>query len=205
MKKNFRKLVSLALALLLVSALSITAFAADIGEEKAKQIALENAGYSASDTEYLVARPDFDDGVRYYDISFAIKNADGSFTEYDYDVATDGRILEKDIDKEYVPGAAKPAAPAAQGDIGKDAAAKAAIAYFGLEESAVKLIQLKKSYEDGVQVYEVEFCEPYEVKYSCDVVASSGAVVDVDKDFARGFIDKLELFFEVIFYRLFAR
>ena len=43
-----------------------------------------------------------------------------------------------------------------------------------------------------------------EVKYSCEV-HSNGAVRDVDKDYARGIFEKVELFFEVLFYNLFNR
>lgn len=214
MKKKFRKLSSLAVAFALVFALALPAFAADISAEDAKAIALKNAGYSQSEVLYLRASADYDDGVKYFDVSFAVKNADGSYLEYDYDVAaSDGRILEKDADRELVrlpqaPVSEAPApesAPAQSADIGKEAAKNAALNYFSLSSDEVKFLRVRAEYDDGVKVYDVEFCKGYEVKYSCDVVASDGSVVDADKDVARDIFDKLELFFEVFFSQLFSR
>jgi hypothetical protein len=89
-------------------------------------------------------------------------------------------------------------------DIGQAKAKELALAHFQLAEENVKFIEVRKDYDDGRLVYEVEFCEPYEVKYSCEV-HSNGAVRDVDKDYARGIFEKVELFFEVLFYNLFNR
>lgn len=212
MKKKFRKLSSLAVVFALVFALAVPALAADISAEDAKAIALKNAGYSQSEVLYLRAEADYDDGVKYFDVSFAVKNADGSYLEYDYNVAaSDGRILEKDVDRELVrlPQAPAPevkaSAPAQNGDIGKEEAKAAALKYFSLSSDEVKFLKVRAEYDDGVKVYDVEFCKGYEAKYSCDVVASDGSVVDADKDVARNIFDKLELFFEVLFAQLFSR
>ena len=97
------------------------------------------------------------------------------------------------------------AAPGARdNDIGSAKAQELALAHFQLKAEDVKFLEVKKDYDDGRLVYEVEFCEPYEVKYSCEV-HSNGAVRDVDKDYARGIFEKVELFFEVLFYNLFNR
>jgi len=217
MKKKFRKLSSLAVAFALVFALAVPALAADISAEDAKAIALKDAGYSQSEVLYLRASAEYDDGVKYFDVSFAVKNEDGSYLEYDYDVAvSDGRILEKDADREVVglpqPSVSeapapevKASAPAQSSDIGKEEAKAAALKYFSLSSDEVKFLKVRAEYDDGVKVYDVEFCKGYEVKYSCDVVASNGSVVDADKDVARNIFDKLELFFEVFFSQLFSR
>ena len=47
MKKNLKKLSSLALAFALVFSLSVSAFAADVSADKAKEIALAKAGVAA--------------------------------------------------------------------------------------------------------------------------------------------------------------
>lgn len=95
------------------------------------------------------------------------------------------------------------AAPGARdNDIGPAKAQELALAHFQLKAEDVKFLEVKKDYDDGRLVYEVEFCEPYEVKYSCEVY-SNGAVRDAEKDLARGLFDKLELFFEALVWNLF--
>lgn len=208
MKKNLKKLSSLALALLVVFSLSLSAFAADISAEGAKVIALNDAGYKVSEVSYLKAVLEYDDGVKYYDVSFYVKAADGSYLEYDYDVrVSDGKILEKDFDRENVKNNV-PANNNASANNGSDVslaqAKELALAYFGLNQSEVKFLKAAKDYDDGRAVYDVEFCVNYEVKYSCEV-GVNGVVRDAEKEAARGFFDKLELFFEALFYNLFNR
>ena len=66
-----------------------------IGESKAKQIALEKAGVSASNAEFVKAYLDYDDGVRIYDIEFYA----GDY-EYEFEInARTGKIY--DYDKDY--------------------------------------------------------------------------------------------------------
>ena len=236
MKKNLKKLSSLALSLLLVFSLSVSAFAAEVSAEQAKEIALKDAGYKAADAVYVRAEADYDDGVKEYEVEFLVKG-DGVNYEFDYEVrAADGKILSKERDVERAkaqpkaPVAEKPqpkaekaqpkaekvqpkaekvqpkaAVPAPAGDIGKDAAVKAAYEAFGVKAEDVKLIKAHKDYDDGVAVYDVEFAEGYNYKYSAEVVAASGKVVDKDKDVSRNFFDKVELFFEVLFAQLLAK
>ncbi len=200
MKKNFKKLSSLVLAFLLVFSLSFSAFAADISASKAKSIALNDAGYSSAEVSRLSAKSDYDDGVKYYDVSFYVNKSDGSVLEYDYDIrVSDGKILEKDVDVEK----GKASASSAKDDVGEDAAKKAALAHFGLKEDEVKFFEIRKDKDDGVSVYEFEFCKPYSVKYSCEVIASNGKVADAEKENVRSFGDKIELFFEVLVWNLF--
>lgn len=199
MKKNVKKLSSLALSLLLLFSLSLSAFAADISAEQAKAIALEDAGYSESQVAYIRAGVDYDDGVKEYDVEFLVKNAD-SYLEYDYEVrAADGKILSKDRDVENI----NPAV-VGSGDIGKEAALEAAYAAFGFSKDEVKLLKAEKDRDDGVIYYEVEFIKDYDCKYSCDVIAASGKVVDKESDVSRNIFDKIELFFEALFAQLFA-
>lgn len=214
MKKNLKKLSSLALAFLLVSSLSVPAFAADVSAQQAKSAALKDAGYAQSKVSGLYAELDRDDGVKHYDVSFYVKQSDGSFLEYDYEVrASDGKILQKEVEREgSKPSAQKPAAqkPAADKpavsnskNVGESKAKQAALAHFGLRAEDVKFFEARKDNDDGVKVYEFEFCKPYSVKYSCEVVASSGKVRDAEKESVRGIGDKIELFLDVLFRNLF--
>lgn len=73
-----------------------TSAAGFITEERAIEIALEKAGLTRNDVNYVKAEPDYDDRVSHYDVEFR----QGKY-EYDVEVkADDGTILsfEKDID-----------------------------------------------------------------------------------------------------------
>lgn len=97
-----KKFLSAALALIVVFTLSLTAFAADITQTKAQEIALKDAGYSESQVVFLRSQKDYDDGRSEYDVSFSVENADGSYKEYEYEIALDGRIISRDVDIERV-------------------------------------------------------------------------------------------------------
>ncbi len=65
-----------------------------IGEDRAKEIALQDAGVSESDTSFLKCEFEYDDGRAEYEIEWEIGNM-----EYDYTIdAIDGAILEKGTD-----------------------------------------------------------------------------------------------------------
>ncbi len=203
MKKNFRKLSSLALALILVLSLSVTGLAADISAEKAKEIALKDAGLSASQVSALTARADYDDGVKYFEVSFYIQNENGTYTEYDYDIkASDGRIIDKESELERSVPYKPSQSPSDKAEITAEQAREIALKHFNVSAEEIKFTETRKDYDDGKAVYEIEFCEPYSVKYTCEVVASSGAVKEAEKETVRGLGDIIELFFQVIIWQI---
>lgn len=204
MKKNLKKLLSSALAFVLTAALSVTASAADIFSDRAQEIALGDAGFTASQVSYLSVKTDYDDGVKLFDVSFVAFNADGSFTEYDYEIkAADGRILERDIDLER--GKSNQVSINGSNDIGAEQAKRIALEHFGVKAEDVRFLEVRKDYDDGRSVYEIEFCKPYTDKYSCEVASSNGLVRDAEREAVRGLFDKLELFFEVLILAILGR
>lgn len=65
-----------------------------IGVDKAKSIALKDAGLSASSVTFTKAKLDRDDGIRVYEIEFFTGSK-----EYEYEInAATGKIIDKDID-----------------------------------------------------------------------------------------------------------
>lgn len=216
MKKNLKKLSSLALAFALVFSLSASAFAADVSADKAKEVALAKAGVAAEDVLNLRAEVDYDDGLKFYDVSFLVPQADGSYLEYEVEVgAANGKVYDYDVERE---GRAKvKAEPKAEAkpkaavkvesgkDVGLAEAKKAALAHFGVNEAEVNFYEARKDYDDGVQVYEFGFAKGYEVKYSCEVVAANGLVRDAEREAVRGFGDKVELFFDLLLHALLNR
>ncbi len=67
-----------------------------IGEERAKAIALNDAGVSEDKTRSMKSKFDFDDGRAEYEVEWRVGR-----TEYDYTIdAVRGAIIGKDIDKD---------------------------------------------------------------------------------------------------------
>ena len=78
------------------AATSTSTSSTDIGAEKAKEIALQHAGVSASNAVFVKAERERDDGRLTYDVDFYAGNK-----EYDYEIlAADGTILSYDADIE---------------------------------------------------------------------------------------------------------
>lgn len=97
MKKNLRKVLAIALAIVSLFSLSISAFAADISADKAKGIALKDAGYSAQEVIRIKAEYEVDDGRKVWNVDFLAEDEKGRVVDYDYEIsAADGRILERD-------------------------------------------------------------------------------------------------------------
>ena len=69
----------------------------DIGVDKATEIALADAGFSAGDVQFTKQAADIDDGVNIYEIEFTQGE-----TQYEYDIdAATGTILGRDSDSIY--------------------------------------------------------------------------------------------------------
>ena len=67
-----------------------------IGVEKAKTIALNDAGLSASQVTFTKAQTDWDDGRMEYDVEFR-----SGGIEYEYEIdAYSGAILSRDVDRD---------------------------------------------------------------------------------------------------------
>lgn len=68
-----------------------------IGVDKAKELALQNAGVDAAAATFTKAKLDQDDGFYVYEIEFV----SGEY-EYSYELsATDGTVVDKDVDSIY--------------------------------------------------------------------------------------------------------
>ncbi len=86
-------------AVLLLSACGNNNENTKISEEKAKEIALQNAGFSKDEVTFIRTEKDRDDGRTVYEIEFYTKDR----TEYDYEIDADtGDIISYDSDAESV-------------------------------------------------------------------------------------------------------
>lgn len=68
----------------------------DIGRDKAKEIALQQAGVAEEDVTWVKVERDYDDGRLEYKVEFRLGNK-----EYEYEVdAKTGQVFERDVDVE---------------------------------------------------------------------------------------------------------
>ena len=157
---------------------SNTGSTTDIGEAKAKSVALSHAGISESSTSYIYAKKDWDDGRWVYDVEFW---ADGK--EYDYEIlASDGTILSYDYDAEYQwSGSTGTGSTSSTADIGEAKARSVALSHAGISESSTSYIYAKKDWDDGRWVYDVEFWADGK-EYDYEILASDGTILSYDYD-----------------------
>ena len=154
-----------------------------IGKQKAQEIALADAGVAAGDALHLIVKPDWDDGVRIYEVEFYTASQ-----EYDYEIhAETGDILSRDREAEWNGTAASGSsstgstASASTTDIGEAKAKSVALSHAGISESSTSYIYAKKDWDDGRWVYDVEFWADGK-EYDYEILASDGTILSYDYD-----------------------
>ena len=155
----------------------------DIGTEKAKSIALEAAGVTASQVQNLRVERDYDDGRLEYEIEFYV----GS-TEYDYVISgVDGTILEQDVEQEggshttQPTQPTQPSQPSTGSDIGAEKAKSIALSHAGFTASQVQRLKVEKDYDDGRLEYEIEFYVG-STEYDYVISGVDGTILKQDKE-----------------------
>lgn len=147
----------------------------NIGAEKAKSIALKHSGVAASDTTFIYAKQDFENGLRVYNVEFFSGNE-----EFDYEIdAATGNIVSFDQDIEWY--AASGYQVQAGTDIGVEKAKSIALTHAGVAAADTVFINTELDYDDGRRVYEVEFFSG-NTEYKYDIDAASGAILSFDFD-----------------------
>lgn len=173
-----------------VSTTGTTDASAYIGKDKAKAIALEDAGLTEAEVYDLDVDFDYEQGVLVYEVDFELGSV-----EYDYDIdATSGRILRSHVEDDNA-GKAPDAntgntpdantgndnsTPAPE-DIGETKAKSIALEHAGVTEAQVTGLYAYKEYDDGIWEYHVEFYLGY-TEYEYEISALDGAILDFDKD-----------------------
>ena len=149
----------------------------DIGTEKAKSIALEAAGVTASQVQNLRVERDYDDGRLEYEIEFYVGT-----TEYDYVISgVDGTILEQDVEQEGGSHTTQPTQPSTGSDIGAEKAKSIALSHAGFAASQVQRLKVEKDYDDGRLEYEVEFYAGT-TEYDYTISGTDGTILKQDKE-----------------------
>lgn len=172
-----------------------------IGNDAAEKKALEHAGISEADAEWLHSKLDWEHGKMIYEVEF---HSAGFEHEYDIDAKTGDVIaFDKDMDDDYVPAASGSASGNASGNaasgsssansgspasgsttanmITSEEAKAIAFKYAGVSASQASYVEVEFDYDDGRAEYNVEFyADGYE--YGVDVDATTGNVLDFDKE-----------------------
>ena len=141
-----------------------------ISEEKASQIALEEAGGGT----VVKVKFEMDDGIPIYEIDIVNGN-------YNYEIkvhAETGRVLEA----EQEPVSKNPLPPQeTTNQITLEAAKEIAAADAGVVVSDVTYTKAKLDREDGILVYEIEFCTATH-EYEYEINASTGKINSKKKE-----------------------
>ena len=197
-----------ALSLLVLAGCSKDGMAGYIGTAEAKNVALENAGLTASQVKFTDVELDDKNGTHYYQVEFT---ADGKEYEYDIDALT-GAIIESKLpagaqvqqntaSNNNTAGNTTPdtntagsntnnntsnntssGTGTASAALTADQAKDKALAHAGLKQSQVTFVKSKLDWDDGRQVYDVEFYTSDYKEYDYEIDASTGEVVSYDFD-----------------------
>lgn len=187
-----------ALSLLVLAGCSKDGMADYIGRDEAKNVALENAGLTASQVKFTDVELDDKNGTHYYQVEFT---ADGKEYEYDIDALT-GAIIESKLPA----GAQNQQNTANNNTAGSsntnnnassntnsgtgsvsaaltaDQAKDKALSHAGLKANQVTFVKSKLDWDDGRQVYDVEFYTSDNKEYDYEIDASTGEVINYDFD-----------------------
>lgn len=150
-----------------------TTNAGDISLEKAKSVALENAGVKADAVTFTKAELDYDDGASHYDIEFY-----NSSYKYEYEIDMKGEIISYDRDSLSNQSVSQ---DMNSKYIGIDKAKSLALENAGKKSSDVNFTKAKLERDDGVWKYEIEFVAGT-TEYEYDIDAISGKVLSHDVD-----------------------
>lgn len=154
-----------------------TATSGSITADKAKSIALADAGVSESAALGLQVKQDWDDGIALYEVEFRSGGA-----EYEYDIRlSDGAILksERDEDNNYTHFASASSSGAL---IGEAAAQSAALTHAGVKAADTSYLSCRLEYDDGrLECYEVEF-RVGSTAYEYEIGPYDGAVWKAERE-----------------------
>ena len=159
-----------------------------IGEAKAKTVALERAGVTASELLLYKIGLDTHQGAMVYDVEFTTDSY-----EFDCDVnAKTGEIVK--FEKEYngvapavsaQPDTAQPNTNQTAGEITVEEAKTIALEHAGVKAADATFIQAKRDYDNGRSVYEIEFVvasgKGY-LEYDYDIAMADCSIVSFDYD-----------------------
>ena len=147
--------------------------------EQAKQTALQHAGKTASQVQFVKAQQDWENGRKVYEIEFIISSGTG-YTEYDYEIdAATGKIVSYDYDAEsYTP--TQNTNTNANVKISEATAKQTALSRVP-GATAANIYKFKLDFDDGRWEYEGEI-RYGTMEYDFAIDATSGTVTEWDAE-----------------------
>lgn len=149
---------------------------AKISEEKAKEIALSNAGVTDEDVTFIKSEKDYDDGKTVYEVEFYTKDN----REFDYEIdGNTGDILSYDTDAEnYTPSSQNTSSQEVA--ITEAEAKEIALAKVsGATETDIK--EFKKELDDGKEKYEGKIIYN-KTEYEFEIDAKTGEMISWESE-----------------------
>lgn len=145
-----------------------------ITEAEAKVAALNNAGLTEEEVQFVHVKLESDDGKWKYDVEFHKDNM-----EYDYDIdALTGEVLAFDHDAGHRRSGTSNTAEG--GQITEERAKQIALEYAGADEEDTQDLTIELDYDNGRAEYEIEWYVG-QTEYSCDVDAGTGEILSFEK------------------------
>ena len=186
-----------------IESIGTASSSAYVGEQAAKEAALQRAQVRAEDVTRIKCELDWEKGVMVYEVDF-----DAEGFEYEIEInATTGEVIkvdkEKDDDYFRTPAAKEkpaeqktaagqqagavpqapsaPNAPSAPQTSGEAEAKSAAFRHAGVEESDVVYCVCEPERKHGIRIYEIEFVANG-MEYEYDIHAETGEVIRYSKE-----------------------
>lgn len=156
----------------LAAVMTVNVYGAPITGEKAKSIALTDAGQKAEDVTIFQIESDMENNRDVYDIKFLTQD----YREYNYEIlAEDGSIMS--IDFEAVLTVSDSGTP-----ISLDQAKELSLRQAGQSAETSTFVKAEAEIDDGRLIYETEFYSSDNKKYKYELDGSTGAVISWEYD-----------------------
>jgi len=154
-----------------------------IGVDRAKQLALADAGVDAGAARILKACLDWENGAAVYEVEFCALNS-----EYDYELdAVTGKVLSKELELDNFDWAGHDDRHNGHGSSG--AASAGLISEARAREIALarlpggRVTKCELDNDDGVWVYELELRGSDSYEYECELSAADGTFLKWERDY----------------------
>ncbi len=154
---------------------SITTPASGVTQEKANQIALNDAGFTSSEVVNLKSKHSKNDNRNIYEVEFYVGNY-----KYEYDIDdVSGEIIS--CERKLSSGGLNNQNNSVSNEIGNQKALSIALNDAKVSSENAKHILIKNDTEDGVKTYDIEFWSG-NTKYEYEINAYNGNIISREQE-----------------------